>query len=63
MPMGQVPVLEVDGVKLGQSLPIIRYLAKKVELAGNSDLDNYEIDSVVDIVSDLRLSKVKVKII
>jgi len=28
-PFGQMPVLEVDGVKLGQSYAIARFLARK----------------------------------
>jgi len=30
MPLGQMPVLEIDGVKIPQSLAIGRYLARKV---------------------------------
>lgn len=58
MPMGQMPVLEIEnGKKLSQSVSICRYLAKKVGLAGKTDLENFEIDSVVDTVNDLRVSK------
>jgi prostaglandin-H2 D-isomerase / glutathione transferase len=57
MPMGQMPVLEIDGKKVHQSISICRYLAKKVGLAGKTDFENFEIDSVVDTVNDLRLSK------
>ncbi|PIC34831.1 hypothetical protein B9Z55_014369 [Caenorhabditis nigoni] len=31
---GQLPVLEVDGVGIGQSMSITRYLARKFEIAG-----------------------------
>lgn len=57
MPMGQMPVLEVDGKKIHQSVSICRYLAKKVKLDGKTDFENFEIDSVVDTINDLRLSK------
>lgn len=60
MPMGQMPVLDVDGQKMHQSLSICRWLAKKVGIDGKTDLENYEIDSVVDTVNDFRQSKNKI---
>jgi Glutathione S-transferase, N-terminal domain len=57
MPMGQMPMLEVDGKKMYQSISICRYLAKKVGLGGSTDFEDYEIDNVVDTVNDLRSSK------
>lgn len=55
--MGQMPVLDVDGQKLHQSLSICRWLAKRVGLDGKTDFENYEIDSVTDTIDDLRNSK------
>lgn len=57
MPMGQMPALEIDGKKIGQSIPICRLLAKKVGLVGSTDMEDFEIDSVVEIVNDFRQSK------
>lgn len=57
MPLGEMPVLEVDGKQFHQSMSICRYLAKKVGLAGKNEVEDYEIDSVVDTVSDFRNSK------
>lgn len=57
MPLGQMPVLEVDGKQMHQSMSICRYLAKKVGLDGKTDYENYEIDSVADTVNDLRQSE------
>lgn len=57
MPTGTVPVLEIDGKKLDQSIAICRLLAKKVGLSGSTDLENYEIDKVVYTVADLKDSK------
>lgn len=54
MPFGQVPVLEIDGKKVHQSIAICRYLAKQVKLAGDNDWENLEIDAIVDTVNDLR---------
>lgn len=57
MPMGQMPVLEIDGKRIHQSTSICRYLAKQFGLDGSTDFENFEIDCVVDIINDLRLSK------
>lgn len=57
MPMGQMPVLEVDGIRVHQSVAIGRYLAKRVGLAGANDWESLQIDSVVDTINDLRQSK------
>lgn len=57
MPFGQMPVLEIDDKKVVQSGAICRYLAKIVGLAGDNDLENLEIDSIVDCFNDIRLSE------
>lgn len=57
MPMGQMPVLEVDGKRAHQSLAITRYLAKQVGLVGADAWEDLEIDTVVDTINDLRLSE------
>lgn len=57
MPLGHVPVLEIDGKKMSQSISICRFLAKKVGLAGNNEMEDFEIDSVIDTVNDFRMSK------
>ncbi|CAF1194290.1 unnamed protein product [Didymodactylos carnosus] len=51
-PLGQIPILEVDGVKLPQSLSIARYLAKQFQLAGRDNLEQAKVDAVVDTVTD-----------
>lgn len=57
MPFGQVPVLEVDGKKIPQSVAICRYLAKQHGLAGKDDWEALEIDVTVDTIHDVRTSK------
>lgn len=57
MPMGQMPVLEVDGRRVHQSISMARYIAKRVGLAGANDWENLVIDTAVDTVNDFRLSK------
>jgi len=51
-PFGQVPILEVDGVKLCQSNACARYLAKKFNLAGKNELDQAKADMIVDCLED-----------
>lgn len=57
MPFGQMPSLEYDGKLAHQSVAIARYLAKQVNLTGNNDWENLEIDAAVDTITDLRLGK------
>jgi glutathione S-transferase len=51
-PFGQVPILEVDGVTLCQSLAIGRFLARKFNLAGKTDLDQARVDMIIDCLED-----------
>ncbi|XP_063695980.1 glutathione S-transferase [Culicoides brevitarsis] len=55
MPMGQMPILEVDGKRVHQSLAMCRYLAKQVGLVGADAWEDLQIDTVVDTVNDFRL--------
>ncbi len=57
LPLGQLPILEIDGKSLFQSIAICRYLAKKVGLVGNTAVEDYEIDNAVDNLNDLRSSE------
>ena len=52
MPAGQMPVLEVDGVQIGQSVAIARFLANKYNLAGNTPLEKAQADMMVDCTQD-----------
>ncbi|CAF1248475.1 unnamed protein product [Didymodactylos carnosus] len=53
MPLGQMPVLEVDGQKIPQSMTIARFLAKQFNLAGKNNLEQAKVDSVIDTIGDL----------
>ena len=55
MPMGQMPVLEIDGKKYNQTKSICRYLAKKFNLYGSNDLQALEIDASADDIDDMRV--------
>jgi len=53
-PWGSLPVLEVDGKAIGQSMTIARYVAREAGLTGKNSMEQALIDSVVDTVTDLR---------
>lgn len=49
----QVPVLEVNDKKLCQSMAINYYLARKFDLMGRTDDENYQIDSLLGCFEDI----------
>lgn len=57
MPMERVPVLEIDGVKYHQHLPICRYIARKNKLFGSNDEEDYQMDALVTDMHDISLGK------
>ncbi|XP_060834608.1 glutathione S-transferase-like [Rhopalosiphum padi] len=54
MPFGKVPVLEIDGKVVNQSVAICRYLAKKAGLAGGDEWESLLIDIAVDNIYEIR---------
>jgi len=58
---GKVPLLTVDGGKIGQSKAIERYLAKALGLAGSSDVEAAQIDALAETVRDIKDSYQKAK--
>ncbi|XP_008842842.1 hematopoietic prostaglandin D synthase [Nannospalax galili] len=52
LPFGKIPVLEVEGFTLHQSLAIARYLTKNTDLAGKTELEQCQVDAVVDTLDD-----------
>eukprot|EP00455_Lapot_gusevi_P014580 TRINITY_DN172_c0_g1_i1.p1 TRINITY_DN172_c0_g1~~TRINITY_DN172_c0_g1_i1.p1 ORF type:complete len:208 (-),score=68.23 TRINITY_DN172_c0_g1_i1:194-817(-) len=54
LPFGQIPILEMDGKVLSQSVAITRYLAKKYNLVPANDYDAYLCDCYADGINDLR---------
>ena len=59
-PLGQLPYLTVDGVKIPQSMTIARFLANKLNLAGKDDLEKAKADAIVDTVTDFMTAFSKV---
>ncbi|XP_050018270.1 hematopoietic prostaglandin D synthase [Alexandromys fortis] len=52
LPFGKIPVLEVGGLMLHQSLAIARYLTKNTDLAGKTEMEQCQADAVVDTLDD-----------
>nr|XP_045371642.1 hematopoietic prostaglandin D synthase [Camelus bactrianus] len=52
LPFGKIPILEVDGLNLHQSLAIARYLTRNTDLAGKTDLEQCQVDAIVDTLDD-----------
>jgi len=59
MPFGQVPVLEIDGKVVNQSVAISRYLAKKAGLTGNNEWETLLIDVAIDNIYEMRQEIIK----
>ncbi|GMR35084.1 hypothetical protein PMAYCL1PPCAC_05279, partial [Pristionchus mayeri] len=51
-PFGRIPVLEVDGQLVAQSLAIARYIAKQHGLAGKTPFESAWVDALADQWSD-----------
>ena len=45
--------MEVDGIMLAQSMTIARFLAKKYDLVGKTELEAAQADMIVDCTSDV----------
>jgi glutathione S-transferase len=57
MPFGKLPVVEVDGKKVYQSIAICRYLGRQAGIAGSNDWEALQIDMAVDTLNDIRSGK------
>ncbi|XP_048257392.1 glutathione S-transferase 1-like [Haliotis rufescens] len=52
-PLGQMPVLDIDGKSFGQSSAISRYLARTFGFYGNGDLEALAVDQVLGVIQDV----------
>lgn len=59
-PFGQLPLLEVEGVTLCQSQTIARFLARKFDLVGKTDLEQARSDMIVDCFGDVSKPMMKI---
>uniref|UniRef100_A0A1B6LRQ1 glutathione transferase n=1 Tax=Graphocephala atropunctata TaxID=36148 RepID=A0A1B6LRQ1_9HEMI len=53
MPWGKMPLLEMNGQKVTQSVAICRYLGKEAGLGGKDNWENLRIDEIVDVIMEL----------
>eukprot|EP00088_Acartia_fossae_P027588 TRINITY_DN2832_c0_g1_i1.p1 TRINITY_DN2832_c0_g1~~TRINITY_DN2832_c0_g1_i1.p1 ORF type:complete len:213 (-),score=66.08 TRINITY_DN2832_c0_g1_i1:194-805(-) len=53
LPYGQLPMLEVDGHTICQSITMARFLANKYGLAGNTAMEKAYADEAVDALGDI----------
>nr|QCX41803.1 glutathione S-transferase [Pagiophloeus tsushimanus] len=51
-PFGKLPILEIDGKRVSQSVAIARYLAKQFGLLGKNDWEALQADSLIDALGD-----------
>ncbi len=56
-PFGFVPVLEVDGVQIGQTIAINSFLARKTGLTGSNDVEYAQAEAIVDFIKDTLTGK------
>ena len=49
-----MPILEVDGHVIGQSLAIARYVARECGLAGSNSIDTAVADSIAESTLEIR---------
>ncbi|CAI2357737.1 unnamed protein product [Caenorhabditis sp. 36 PRJEB53466] len=52
MPLGQLPVLEVDGVKIAQTTAIARYLGHQFHRAGTNAVDCARLDMIAEVIQE-----------
>ncbi|KAG8283973.1 hypothetical protein J6590_003664 [Homalodisca vitripennis] len=58
-PWGKIPVLEIDGQRVTQNIPIVRYLGKEAGLGGKDNWEDLRIDEIINVIDDLRAELAK----
>ena len=59
--LGKVPLLEVDGVQIGQSKAIERFLASQLGMMGSSPAEGAQVDQLGETVRDIKDAYQKVR--
>ena len=59
--MDRVPLLIVDGVAIGQSKSIERFVAKKANMLGSSEVEAAQIDCITEHIRDIKDKYNKIK--
>lgn len=54
--LNRLPVLTWDGIEIGQTKAIERFLAKRYGMLGTHDVETAQIEAVVEHVTDIRLA-------
>lgn len=60
-PFGGLPILTWDGEEISQQMAIVRFVAKKVGLAGNTDLEFAYADVIVEHCNDFMAKLVQMR--
>ncbi|XP_059481892.1 glutathione S-transferase-like [Neocloeon triangulifer] len=56
LPLGQLPVLEIEGKKLFHAVSIARFLGNRFNLVGDDEWDRVTCDLAADTITDLRMA-------
>ena len=56
-PLGTLPVLEYDGMKLSQSVTVCRFLAEEFGIAGKTNREKAMANMIVDTIVDVQIGK------
>ena len=53
LPFDQLPLLEIDGLRISQTTALVRYLARRSDLYGDDSLDALWCDMIAGVAADL----------
>eukprot|EP01084_Bolivina_argentea_P216738 368147_1 len=54
--LGRLPILEADGVRIGGTEPILRYICTTYGLYGANNVEAAQIDTICDVIGDIKES-------
>jgi prostaglandin-H2 D-isomerase / glutathione transferase len=60
--LNKVPYLEIDGEIIGQSKAIERYLARRFNMMGDSEIEEFKIDAICEWIRDFKTNYQKEKV-